>query len=199
MKKILLATTALTLCFTTVFANAEKEEEAETPFHKGTSTIALGIGLGGVSYNYYGSVNKLPAGVVYFDHGIKDNLGPGNLGIGGMVGFVSARYNYPSGGYKATWTNVVLAVRGTWHLTILAEKNNKFDPYAGVMAGLRIFDYNDTYYKNTGYYNPNNYNSVYPTYGLFVGAKYNFAKNFGAWTELGYDIAFFKLGLNVNL
>jgi len=33
---------------------------------------------------------------------------------------------------------------------------------------------------------------------LFVGAKYNFVENFGAFAELGYDISFFKIGLNLN-
>jgi hypothetical protein len=200
MKKLFITTCALALAATSVFAQKKdvKEKSSETPFHKGSSTIALGIGLGGVSYNYYGSVNRMPAGVLYFDHGIKDNLGPGNLGIGGLVGYTSARYKYSSGGYKATWTNVVVAVRATWHLTILADKNNKFDPYGGAMAGVRVFGYNDSYYEDLGLTNPYSYNSVYPTYGLFVGAKYNFSPNFGAWSELGYDIAFLKLGLNFN-
>lgn len=196
MKKVLISACMIAMATTTAFA--QKEKSTTTPFHEGSNTIALGLGLGGVSYNYYGTASIRPAGVLYYDRGIKDNLGPGNLGIGGMVGFVSATYKYPTGGYKATWTNVVLALRGTWHLTLLSEKVPKFDPYGGVMFGLRIFDYDDTYYSQTGRYNPYSYNSVYPTYGLFVGAKYNFAENFGAWTELGYDIAFFKLGLNFN-
>ena len=52
--------------------------------------------------------------------------------------------------------NTIVAVRGTYHLTILAEKNNKFDPYAGVVLGLRFNSYKDTYddyfYNTYGYH-----------------------------------------------
>jgi len=194
MKKLFLTSCMMAFIAASTFA----QKNAVTPFHKGSSTLALGMGLGGVSYNYYGSVNRMPAAMLYFDHGIMDDLGPGNLGVGGMIGYTAARYKYATGGYKATWTNVVVALRGTWHLTILADKNNKFDPYGGVMAGLRFAGYNDTYYEKAGVANPHSYNSVYPLAGLFVGAKYNFAPNFGAWSELGYDIAFLKLGINYN-
>lgn len=198
MKKLFVTSCLFTLATSLFAQKKDVKTSAETPFHKGSSTLALGLGLGGVSYNYYGSVNRAPAAMLYFDHGIKDNLGPGNLGVGGMVGYTAARYKYASGGYKATWSNVVVALRATWHLTILADKNNKFDPYGGVMAGLRFFGYKDTYYENMGIANPYSYNSVYPMAGLFVGAKYNFSSNFGAWSELGYDIAFLKLGINFN-
>jgi len=179
---------------TTLIRDQEKKS-VRTPFHKGTNTLAFGLGFG-VDYNYYGNVSRMPAILAYFDHGIIDNAGPGNIGIGGIIAYKAASYKYASG-EKARWTNVIVGVRATWHLTILADKNNKFDPYAGAMAGLRFAGYDDDYYDNR--YNPyDNYKSVYPTAGLFIGAKYNFMPNFGVWSELGYDVAFFKLGVNFN-
>ena len=82
--------------------------------------------------------------------------------------------------------------------TILSKKNNKFDPYGGVTVGLRIATYNDTYYSSNYYNDPYSYNSVYPIVGAFVGAKYNFEKNFGAFAELGYDISFLRAGICLN-
>ncbi|MES1223214.1 MAG: hypothetical protein ABUT20_47410, partial [Bacteroidota bacterium] len=80
----------------------------------------------------------------------------------------------------------------TYHLTVLKDKNNKFDPYAGVTLGARIYQYKNSY--GSSYTD----NSVYPTFGAFVGAKYNFAKSFGAFAELGYDISFARIGVCFN-
>lgn len=171
---------------------------AETPFHKGTHTFGLGFGVG-VDYDYYGDLSSPPALVLTYDQGVKDHLGPGNLGIGGILAVKSSVYKYGYGGYKAIWRNYIMGVRGTYHLTLLADKNNKFDPYGGVLAGFRMTTYDDTYYNaNPSTFDPYNYNNVYPVVGAFVGAKYNFAKKFGAWAEAGYDISFFKMGLCIS-
>ncbi len=135
-----------------------------------------------------------------YHHGLIEKVGPGSIGIGGVIGFKSATYKYKynfNGGnnnYKDTYTNFIIGVRGTYHLTLLANKNNKFDPYGGVTVGFRIFDHN---YGGPDL-NPYNYNSVYPIAGLFVGAKYNFVPNFGVFAELGYDISLIRVGINFN-
>lgn len=171
---------------------------AEAPFHKGTHTLGVGLGFG-VDYDYYGDLTSPPSFVLMYDQGVKDHLGPGNLGIGGVVAVKSSVYKYANGGYKAIWRNYILGVRGTYHLTLLVDKNNKFDPYGGVLAGFRMTTYDDTYYNaNPGVLDPYNYNNVYPVVGAFLGAKYNFTKRFGAWAEVGYDISFFRMGLCVN-
>lgn len=187
----------LLLAATATDAGAQKKKSTggkRAAFEKGDNTIGIGLGFG-VEYNYYGNVVSLPSFVATFDHGMIGNVGPGTIGIGGIVGLKMAHYDY-NNGYKARWTNTIIGARGTYHLTILKEKNNKFDPYAGVMVGFRILSYSDTYYDYTN----NRYDAsrVYPATGLFVGAKYNFTPSFGAWSELGYDVAFFKLGVNFN-
>lgn len=175
---------------------AKKNSSVKPAFDKGSNTIGLFVG-GGVSYGYYGNVTETPALGVLFDHGLLSEIGPGTIGIGGVIAFKSSNYLYNSGNYKATWTNIVVGVRGTYHLTLLKEKNNKFDPYAGVTAGLRILRYKDTYYSAVGV-SPYDYPGAYPVIGGFVGAKYNFAKHFGAFAELGYDISYARIGLNLN-
>lgn len=178
-------------------ALAKKTDSGVKPaFDKGSKTLGLCVGVG-VNYDYYGTAVQLPALGIVYDQGIIPNVGPGTIGIGGLLAFKTAHYNYSSGGYKATWTNYIVGVRGTYHLTILKDKNNKFDPYAGVLLGVRIFRYNDTYY-NTWAYNPYSYGGAYFTKGVFVGAKYNFSKNFGAFAEFGYDISNARIGLNFN-
>lgn len=197
--KILLLSVILSLSFTnSVFSqkkNSNKETSSDAPFQKGTNSLGLGVGAG-LNYNYYGDVLTPPSLVLTFDHGVKDNLGPGNLGIGGVFSYKSSRYKYSFGNYKATWRNIIVGVRGTYHLTMLVDKNNKFDPYAGVTAGLRFTIYDDTYYNSNPILNdPYNYNVAYPVVGAFIGAKYYFAKSLGAFAEAGYDISFFRAGL----
>lgn len=161
---------------------------ARAAFEEGDNTIALGLGLGTI-YSYANAGTGI-AGVVSFDHGLIGDVGPGTIGIGGTVGFVSQHYDYYNGS-RETWTNAVFGARGTYHLTLLKDKNNKFDPYGGVTIGARSYSYKDDYYGYTDTY-------VRPYAGLFVGAKYNFVPHFGVWAELGYDIAVFRFGINFN-
>lgn len=166
---------------------------ANAPFSKGSSSIQIASGFG-VVYGYYGSYISLPALTVAYDLGIINHAGPGNIGVGGIVGFKTA---YSRGNtYNARWTNFLIGARGTYHLTLL--KNEKFDPYAGVIIGVRIYDYKDSYYESTIYKNPNTYNRVYPVGGVFIGAKYYFTKFFGGFVEVGYDISLARIGFSLN-
>jgi hypothetical protein len=167
-------------------------------FHKGSNSLYLGLGVG-IGYGYYGDISTLPAFFMAYDHGIIDNAGPGNIGLGGIIAVKAATYKYSAGGYKAVWRNYLIGVRGTWHLTALADKNNRFDPYAGVTVGARISTYEDTYYKvNPAYTNPYDDQRVSPIGGAFIGAKYNFARSVGVFAEAGYDISLFRAGLSFN-
>lgn len=196
MRKNLLFSSIFLLCTafliqpTTTFASG-----GNAPFSKGTKVLGISAGLG-IDYDYYGGYYQTPAIAVTYDQGIIDNVGPGTIGLGGIVGMKLAQYNYGNG-YKANWANYIVAARGTYHLTLLKNKIPKLDPYGGVTAGLRITEYKDTYYEHFGG-NPHSYNSAYPVLGLFVGAGYKFNNHFGAFTELGYDISFWRIGLNMR-
>lgn len=164
-------------------------------FNKGTKSFGLAIGFGR-QYDYYGDYYysdyvPSPTFCLTYDQGIIDHVGPGNIGVGGVLAIKNTHYKY-SDGSKAIWSNFIIGVRGTYHLTILRNKNAKFDPYGGVMLGVRIFKYKDTYYDDT-------YGSAYAVAGLFVGAKYNFSQHFGAFAELGYDVSLVRAGICLNL
>jgi hypothetical protein len=137
-----------------------------------------------------------------YDQGFFEDVGPGTIGIGGVIGYKSSHYDYTYAyvhnspvKYKKTYTNFIIGVRGTYHLTILKDKNNKFDPYAGVTIGVRIFTHNNNDPYDTYVYN---YNSVYPVAGAFIGAKYNLTPRFGFFGEAGYDISLLRIGFNIN-
>ncbi len=193
--KAILFATVLSLSLATSFA-----QDKPAAFDKGSNTIALSAGFG-YDYGYYNSYYtrknyvNLPAFSLIYDHGSFGEIGPGTIGIGGIIAMKNTYYKYADGS-KRSWSNYIIAARGTYHLTILKEKNNKFDPYAGIMIGVRFYHYSNNHYNDSYYYLNNR---VYSVKGVFLGAKYNFAKYVGCFAEIGYDqVSIAKVGLNVN-
>ncbi len=176
--------------------SAQEKQAADPAFKPGSTTIGLSAGFG-VNHNYYVSARSNPVFALTLDRSVIDNVGPGIIGFGCFVGYRGSRYNY-SGDYYASWNDVMLAVRATYHLTILKDKNNKFDPYAGIMLGARYTFYKDTYYDHLGL-SPYSYSRTHLIRGVFVGAKYNFTRGFGAFAEFGYDVSNVRFGINFNM
>ena len=188
LKTKMITLASAVLCMASLKADAQKGG-ARPAFAQGDNTIGIFAGAG-IDYGYYNGVNAAPAVGVLYDHGIVGNVGPGTIGLGGVVAVKTAHYAYTN--EDARWSNVFVAVRATYHLTILKDKNNKFDPYGGVMAGIRAYRFTDDRFRNR------NEDYIRPVSGLFIGAKYNFVPNFGVFAEVGYDISFLKAGINFN-
>ncbi|AHJ99318.1 hypothetical protein Hsw_3723 [Hymenobacter swuensis DY53] len=167
-------------------------------FRKGTTMVNLGIGLGlGYGYGFGGSLKSTPAASLSLEKGILDGIGPGVIGIGGLIGYKGYHYDYPGTDYKAQWNNVIMLVRGTYHYDLL--QNNKLDTYAGVSLGVRIERYKDTYYSDAlgGRYD-NSYGGANAEAGIFIGARYFLTDNIGGFAEAGYDMSYLKLGLTAR-
>ncbi|HNQ60768.1 MAG TPA: hypothetical protein PKJ62_00100 [Bacteroidia bacterium] len=176
---------------------------AEPAFDKGSNVIGLGLGVGVDYGNYYGAYtgkSVSPTFLFTYDHGFFPEVGPGTIGIGGVIAYKSSSYKnyYRNELKKYRNSSFIIGVRGTYHLTLLKDKNNKFDPYAGVTFGIRINDdnYYDDYYSTYGYYY--SYNKTNPVAGVFIGAHYNFKPAFGVFAEVGYDISLLRAGINFN-
>jgi hypothetical protein len=191
MKKLLFITC---FCMASVSMMAQKAAENDGTYHEGAfakGDVAISVASGfGVTYDYYGTYISLPALTLGADVGIINHAGPGNISVGGIFGYKRA-FNRDDT-YDATWTNLIIAARGIYHLTII--NNDKFNPYAGVTTGIRINDYHDSFYSDGN--NPNSYQNVYPVIGLFVGARYFFVPSFGGFVELGYDISVIRIGVS---
>lgn len=174
MKRRLFA--VLAACFVIAFTpsiSLAKKGGARAAFNAGDNAIGIGFGVGAT--HTYGLADVYsPAFVANYEHGIVDNLGPGTLSVGGEFGFQTSRYDYAVGGYRARWTTLTFALRGIYHLTILKDKNNKFDPYGGMAVGFYAVSYSNDYPGPK-----DNYGSA-PLVAPFVGAKYNFSKAVGA-------------------
>ncbi|MCC3159965.1 hypothetical protein LJ737_22195 [Hymenobacter sp. 15J16-1T3B] len=159
-------------------------------FGVGSTAANLGVGFGlGYGYGLFTGIHATPALSVSVERGIVDNIGPGVIGVGGIVGYKG--YSWKSGTYKASWKNFIVAARGTYHYNIL--ENPKLDTYAGLTLGVRIESYSTNYDVYSS-----NYGGVALTSGVFVGARYMLTDNLGAFGELGYDMSLLKLGLTAR-
>ena len=177
MKKFLLAA----LVFVGSLGVANAQEIAS----KGTSMVNLGIGLG---YRFGGSMSVPPLSVAY-DYSLKSGLidGNGAITLGGYLAYTSAKYSYWAQSTTASYT--VLGVRGMFHYQFVP----KLDTYAGLMLGYHIASVSET-----GYYGNSLVGSGFDL-GVVLGARYFFTPRIGAFTELGYSLPYWNLGVTFKL
>lgn len=164
-------------------------------YTKGQQDLHLGVGLGST---FYGSGYRtvLPPLNVSYEKGITENIG-----VGAYAGYASSRYNYNGfNNYDYHWTYnyIILGARGAYHYDLF--KNPKLDTYGGLMLGFTIakakFHSNDPLYDESLYSSPG---SGGLTWSGFLGARYQFKENLGAYAELGYGVSVLNLGLRMKL
>ena len=172
-------------------------------FQEGDNVLGVGVGLlGGYGVGWSGSdYSQTPAINLHFDHGMGE-LGPGTWGLGGYVGYKSASYkaryfNFYQYDYRYTW--LVIGARGTWHYNEW-HGNDKLDTYGGIMLAYRGVSYKDeTDYGSQGNLSHYTYSGSGLGFSGFVGARYYFSDQIGAYGELGYGLSWLQVGLAVKL
>ena len=180
MKKFLLAA----LVFVGSLGVANAQEIAS----KGTSMVNLGIGLG---YRFGGSMSVPPLSVAY-DYSLKSGLidGNGAITLGGYLAYTSANYSYWAQSTTASYT--VLGVRGMFHYQFVP----KLDTYAGLMLGYHFTSVSST--APAEHYESSSAASAFDM-GVILGARYFFTPRIGAFTELGYSLPYWNLGVTFKL
>jgi hypothetical protein len=155
---------AVTMC---VLANAQSPT-----FVKGDNVAGLGIGFGGYLYTGSGYTSKMPAISVYYENCIIDNLWDekSSLGVGGMLGYTSAKWEHNDYGWK--YTNIIFGARGTLHYAFV----DKLDTYTGIMLGYNIVS--DKEIGNHPRESLGSPDKSTPTWNWFLGARYYFTDNF---------------------
>ena len=140
---------------------------AQNTFNKGDKIVNLGIGLGGTFSGYTSAIPISGS----FELGIKDNLfdDKSSIGVGAYVGFATTNHV----------TFLYPGVRGALHYQFV----DKLDTYAGLMLAMRIWSYEGYSYNDF----------ILPFY---IGGRYYFTDNIGAFAELGYGIAYLQLGVS---
>jgi Outer membrane protein beta-barrel domain len=156
-------------------------------FDKGDFVIGAGLGLGSVYSTYGGSSVSVPVLFVKGDYCLREDLGPGNLGVGAIMGYGSQRIAFTD----VRINSFLLGARGTYHMSDLVEQ---FDFYGGITLGAEIasVDY------------PSDAVDVGLSEGgmlgeIFVGAHYYFTDNIAAMAEFGFGISVLKLGISFKL
>jgi hypothetical protein len=162
-------------------------------FDQGDIVLSAGFGVGA---NYYtggwGYSTTFPPIFVAGDYCLREDLGPGNLGVGGYIGYSAYKYDY-YGDWGWKYSTLIIAARGTYHFTDLVDK---LDLYGGLTLGAELVTdkaYGD--YPGTGYTT----NTGGVAFEMLAGARYYFTDSFSAMGELGYGIAWLKLGVSLRL
>jgi hypothetical protein len=151
-------------------------------FDLGSNVVGVGIGLGSSYGTGYGGSSDLGFNFQY-ERGMWDVGGPGIISLGAYVAFKSYSYDYF--GYSWTSNATVIGARSAYHFNGI--KSDKFDVYAGLMLALRTFSYSDNIYYAE--------NSSDVVFSGFIGGRYYFNENFGAFAELGNGISIMNIGI----
>lgn len=201
MKKLILI--SLTVINILGFNNLSFAQDGSA-FDKGTLVVSAGYGFPDlyrsslrVSYNGYTSTTVKGFGPLLFkgDYGIVKFKWGHSVGVGAVIGYNSTRVDFTnyywnnSGFYNAAYTQtdkyqtITLGARGTYHFFT----KEKFDCYASVGLGFNINSYSYSSTAPGRYINSSHERSALYT-ALTVGIRYYFTKNFGVYSELGWDL-----------
>ena len=190
MKKIILAL-IISAC-----SLQSKAQFFEQDINYVNAGYGLGIGYGRLlnayqAYDGYKFSGFGPVALSY-ERGITDNIG-----VGLAIGYSSfgATWLQTTYDYKYRWTTLSVMARGAYHFNV---RNRQFDPYAGVGVGFLKFGYK--WESADPNFNEDLYNVNLGTplgYQIFLGARYMFNDNFGAYAELGYGLSVANAGLTL--
>lgn len=180
MKKLI----ALAAIFISIATSAQE-------FGQGSQRLHLGIGVGS-PYAFSGSTSTIPPVHVSFEQGVTDKIG-----IGGILGYTSSKYeqNFIGTEYSWNFTYLLVGARGSYHFLT----TDKYDVYGGAMLGYNIasakFESNNSALESF---------ITEPTvgglaFGAFAGGRYNFNEKVAAFGEIGYNIAWLSVGVCLNL
>ena len=166
-------------------------------FNKGDNIVGIGAGLPGTlysGYRYYSGYRPWPTLSLYYENCIVDNLfdAKSAIGVGGMVGYSTARWKYKGSGDPYGWRsdNIYFGARAAFHYAFIP----KLDAYAGFMAGYNIHRWNWTgSYSSYDYYR---YGGNGFIWSGFVGARYYLANSIAVFGEVGYGLSLVNAGIS---
>jgi len=162
---------------------------------KGSHVLSPGFGVGGV-YPVFSAVNsQTPLFGISYEYGAFEKVGPGNIGIGGFVGYKAYKRVEEIDGFRfyEKLHYFIVGAKGAYHYNPF-PKVTALDPYAGLMLSLNLPDYANNYSPKYRYLE-NKYRG-YLAATVYAGARYYFNENIGAFAEAGFGTSFFTLGAN---
>lgn len=173
------------MAFTLFVSSAQAQS-----FSKGDNVLNLSVGFGSGWYSGSG-YSYSPALAISMEHCFWDDLinGDFSIGIGGYLGFATAKYRDPNGDYGWNYTTIAPAGRGVFHWTGV----DKLDTYAGLNTGFDIRTSKEYGNWPGGSVETSSSGGFYTS--PFIGVRYYFTESFCVMSEMGAGIAYFNVGV----
>lgn len=161
-------------------------------FTKGKTDLSFGVGFG-THWHHSEAYTTVPLFSVNVDHALRDDIGPGVIGVGGYIGYEKFRDEFAGGEYGFNYASVIFMGRATYHYQFIEN----FDTYTGIGLGLRFenqaqFGIHPNGLDETG-------NSVFPSASLFIGGRYFFTETTAAFAEVSLGVSYLTLGVTFRL
>lgn len=154
-------------------------------FKKGSLALNAGIGLG-TPYAY--GTGGIPPLSVSVDYALPIADLP--LSFGALVGFSTSSFRYwDNTGWD--FTNICIGARGAYHFDFDVKG---LDTYAGIMLGYNLELVNEV---GTTFLTIPSHSQF--AWGGYIGARYFFIPNVGAFAELGYSFSYATLGVTLKI
>jgi len=158
--------------------------QSQFVFNKGG--MAFNAGIGALSADGF-----IPSVNVSGEFGIFPTGDVGLLSVGGIVAYKYSTYSYSLWNNNYNYSQFVIGPRAIWHLQTF--KSTKWDAYAGVGFGLRIWS---DYVLNNSLTDLERRGRVSPYGEAFVGGRMMMKPGFGLFAEVGYGtLSAIKLGV----
>lgn len=163
-------------------------------FKKGNFAVNAGIGIGSLGAVYGNTV--IPPISATVDYALP--IGKLPFSFGALIGFTSSNYKYVDslGTYGYGYSIIAIGARAGYHFNFDVKN---LDTYAGMMLGYYIVSASST---GTGYYASTTNSSAAGGafgWGTYIGARYFFTPNIGAFAELGYGFTYLTGGVTFKL
>lgn len=185
MKNLLtnIALAIVVLAFSSFDATAQRSKV------NGPAYVQVGMGLGG--YSSATASSQTPYIMGTFQKTILENLGPGNVSVGGTLNYKTLSYN--TLGAKWGMTYFSISARANYHPHFI--KIEKLDTYGGFALG---FESARVKARSADYEGLNtNVNDLALSFHL--GARYQVNDKVGTWVELGAGQGVLNFGVSYNL
>lgn len=188
-------TTTPTTRSTTTRSNTASSSSSNKKAKTMDSYLNLGVGLGNIynrGFTYSSDVTQ--TGIPPVSLSVDLFEAGDNIKIGGFLGYTSSKISNPDvgfGTYGWTTSYFILGVRGTYSYDLF--NNPKIDTYAGAMLGYNVVKVASFGSDLLGTFGGTAASGI--TYAGFIGARYLFKENLGAFAELGYGISYLNVGL----
>lgn len=162
--------------------------------------VQAGIGFGN-TLDYASGAKGMPTLNFTYERMLPFKVGPGTFGAGLTTSYRSVKWestflDYEDVETRGKWkySNMVIALRGAYHLSSEIIKVENLDLYGALQIGARIAKQKYTgeadYGVGTSDWKDNNVHV-----GFIAGARYFFTPGFGVYSEIGYDVTWIKLGV----